>query len=304
MNLKRQLYVAVEKSCKFGADKHSAKHQENINKSNIYSYADRRNLLNIYSQFSNFVKENYTEVKLCKNLNYMHIQSFLDYKAKTCNHETLKCYHSAFNKLGYIINSCYHTNTNLTGYVLPPILNNSKIRSSSMAKEDFKKIESYLNNSNGYGKIGLQIAKMTGMRAEEICKLKYKDIQMGENTARVRVVDGKGKRNREIPITKIQDVNYLKTIVNTTTNINERVCAIQSDSLNRAIRRALYAVGLNTTYTDTTIHSIRKMYAQDLYADLREQGYTPQQAWGEVSRNLGHGENRQDLLKVYLSNVY
>ncbi|KAF5070259.1 Phage integrase family protein [anaerobic digester metagenome] len=173
-----------------------------------------------------------------------------------------------------------------------------------MTKEDFKKIESYLNNSNGYGKIGLQIAKITGMRAEEICKLKYKDIQMGENTARVRVVDGKGKRTREIYVTKINEVNYLKNLISSATDLNTRICAIQSNSLNRAIRRAMKAVEVDKRYTDTTIHSIRKMYAQERYNELREHGQTPIQAWNQVCKCLGHGENRQDLMKVYLSNIF
>ncbi|MGE4213763.1 MAG: tyrosine-type recombinase/integrase [Anaerotignaceae bacterium] len=304
LNLKRQLYYAVQQCCKFGADKHSSKNQNYVNKSNIYSYADRRNLLNIYSQFSNYLKENNIEIKMCKDLNYKHIQSFLNNKAKTCNRETLKCYFSAFNKLGYIINFCYHTNISLNGYVLPPTTNNTKLRNISMTKEDFNKIQNYLNNSQGFGKIGLQIAKISGMRSEEICKLKYKDVNILGNSAKIKVVDAKGKRNREILVTKTGDVNYLKSLICTGTDLNSRICPIQSDSLNRSIRRAMQATDIDKKYPNTTIHSIRKMYSQDLYSELRCQGYTPQQSWNQVSKSLGHGENRPDLLKIYISNLY
>ncbi|NLK38573.1 MAG: phage integrase family protein [Epulopiscium sp.] len=215
----------------------------------------------------------------------------------------MKCYYSAFHKLPHIINSCYHTNLSLIGYTLPPSPNNSKIRNSTMSPKDFQKIKTYLQNSQGYGKVGLQIAKITGMRSEEICKLKYKDIHITDTSATIKVIDGKGKRSREIPVTKQEDIDYLKTLVSAPNTQNDRICAIQSNSLNKAVRRAMKATNLDKKYTNTTIHSIRKMYAQNLYNELRSQNYTPMQAWNQVSKNLGHGENRPDLIKVYLSNI-
>jgi len=303
MNLKRQFYYAIEKCCKFGADKHSIKHQKNYNKSNIYSYSDRKNLLNIYSQFGNHIKDNFPNVKMSKDITNEHIQSFLSSKSRSCSNETLKSYFSAFIKLGHIINNTYHTHSTFNSIVIPVSKKGlSKIRDVSMSKEDYGKIQTYLNNSKGSGRIGLEIAKITGMRTEEICKLKFKDIK--SNGKIISVVDGKGKRSREIPIYKIEDISFFKCLLNSSSSENERICPIQPDSLNKAIRRAIKALGIDKKYKDTTIHSIRKMYAQNLYNDLRNQGFTSLQSWNNISANLGHGENRQDLLHVYLSDLW
>ena len=55
-NLKYQFKYAIEQSCKFGADKHSMKNNraENGNmKARTLSYADRKNLIDVSSNFAN-----------------------------------------------------------------------------------------------------------------------------------------------------------------------------------------------------------------------------------------------------------
>ena len=53
-------------------------------------------------------------------------------------------------------------------------------------------------------------------------------------------------------------------------------------------------------YTDTSIHSIRKLYAQEEFDRLRKEGLEIKQALGEVSVLLGHSDNRFELMKEYV----
>ena len=51
----------------------------------------------------------------------------------------------------------------------------------------------------------------------------------------------------------------------------------------------------------TNVHAIRKMVAQERYDELKELGYSNKDAWEEVSDYLGHGEDRWDLYKAYIT---
>ena len=52
----------------------------------------------------------------------------------------------------------------------------------------------------------------------------------------------------------------------------------------------------------TSVHSMRKAFAQREYDRYKSEGLEPKQAWDRVSEQLGHGKNRDDLYKVYVEN--
>ena len=62
-------------------------------------------------------------------------------------------------------------------------------------------------------------------------------------------------------------------------------------------------VGIANKYQDTSIHAIRKMYAQEQYDRYREQGLEINQALGQVSVDLGHSENRLELMREYVLDI-
>ena len=83
----------------------------------------------------------------------------------------------------------------------------------------------------------------------------------------------------------------------------ERICPIQSDSVNKAVQRCMERVGIAEKYKNTSIHSIRKMYAQQEFDKYREQGMEIDKALGQVSVQLGHGENRLELMREYVIDI-
>lgn len=299
-NLKHQFIYTIEDNFNEGMDKHSMKSDGIKNNGKIFSYSDRKNLIDLACNFSNFMKENYKDIKQVKEIRAEHIQSFLNHKAEECSNATLKQYEAKFNKLEKIVNKTYNINVNYKGYTLPLSKENTKIRDSSMSKDDFIRLEKAFDSSKSSAKIAIQLTARTGLRVSECTKLQGRDINLKDNV--IHVEDGKGGRNRDVPI-RAEDRNYF---ANLKANIGdmERVCPVRSDSINKAIDRAMKSEGIRNKYNDTSIHCIRKMYAQKEYDRFRSEGMEIRQALQEVSKLLGHGEDRIELMREYVLNVH
>ena len=58
-------------------------------------------------------------------------------------------------------------------------------------------------------------------------------------------------------------------------------------------------------YEATTVHALRKTWAQERYDSYREGGATKCEAIRQTNKDLGHGEDRDvALLSVYVSNIW
>lgn len=299
-NLKYQFLNAINSNFKEGMDKHSIKATGEMNNTRIFSYADRKNLIDVASNFSNYMKTNYSEVKQVKDVKADHIQSFLNSKANSCSNATLKQYESKFNKLENVVNNTYNINANYKGFVVPASTENTKIRNSAMSREDFNKLQQSFSNSNSSAKTAIELTSRAGLRVSECTKLQGRDIDLNKGT--IHVVDGKGGRDRDVTIRE-EDKQYFANL-KASVGDRERICPVQSDSINKAIRRQMERLEMQNKYTDTSIHCVRKMYAQEQYDHYREQGMEINQALGAVSVDLGHSENRLELMKSYVLNIH
>ena len=298
-NLKYQFLNAINNNFKEGQDKHSIKSSGQMNNTRIFSYSDRENLKDVASNFANYMKENHSEVKMVKDVEPKHIQEFLNFKAETCSQKTVEQYASKFNKLENIVNNTYNTNATYKGFVVPATVEQTKIRDVAMTKSDFEKLQNGFSNSNSNAKQAIELTSKLGLRVSETVKLQGRDINLEKGT--VHVADGKGGRDRDVNIRQ-EDKQFfadLKASVGET----ERICPIQSDSVNKAVQRCMERVGIAEKYKDTSIHSIRKMYAQEQFNNYREQGMEINQALGQVSVDLGHSENRLELMKEYVLDI-
>jgi integrase len=148
-------------------------------------------------------------------------------------------------------------------------------------------------------KIAIQFTARAGLRVSECTKLQGQDIDIEK--AIIHVEDGKGGRNRDIPIRE-GDKEYF---VNLKANLGdkERVCPIRSDSINKSIDRAMRGQGIRNKYNDTSIHCIRKMYAQREFNRCRSEGKNIKESLQEVSVLLGHGEDRLELMRQYVLEI-
>lgn len=85
---------------------------------------------------------------------------------------------------------------------------------------------------------------------------------------------------------------------------NERLVGIKEDSINKALNRALTALGIKDWYPKTSTHGLRKLYAGKCWDENRANGMSYMQNVEEVNRQLGHGIRRNvRLLKAYVTHL-
>lgn len=299
-SLKGQLINAINSNFCPGGDHHSAKHQDTAFEK-IFSYTTRNNLVDVACQLAEYLKTN-TDIKQVKDISTQAVQDFLNSKAGQCNQETLHNYTSRLAKLGELINQTYKT-ANVDFRVVEPasLKDAAKLRDIAMTREDYQKIIDYAKSQNLTSQAipAVRLAGEFGLRVHECCKLTPKDIDF--QRMELHVV-GKGGRERILPIHPEQ-VSFLKSLIDGKGE-TEKIITIKDDSVNRWLQRVEEKLGM-TQYKEckTGIHSIRKMVAQELYDKYRAAGLSIKEAWGNVAEYLGHGRDRTELMKVYITNI-
>lgn len=297
-NLKYQFLTAINNSFVPGTSKHSLKKQKLTNCNKIFSYNDRKNLINISSSFSFFMKINFPDVKLVKNVKEEHINKFLLEKSSNCSSETLNLYKSNFKKLGKVVAEYYNCNTDwkpntYAGY-------KDSIRNIQMDYKDYSTLlASYKKGSTGYN--ALYFCYSFGCRREELAKLKVKDLMFSNNGATLKVVDGKGKKSRVVTCSH-NNLSYFEEIKSKMTE-NDRIIPINKESITKNVRLHLKQTNLAEKYDKTCIHSIRKLFAQTSYNNFRE-NMSKKDALNLVAKNLGHGEGRLNLMQRYVREIW
>lgn len=302
-NIKYQLLTCIDKNFCPGTNKHSLKIAKKMDNTRIFSYSDRKNLINVYSQFASYLKKNFDSVKFVKDIKAEHIQNFLNTKAaEGCSKETLHTYWSNFNKMQNLINSTYHAHVNFSGCFVPAPRSADKIRCHAMSDGDFKKLyQSY--GSKSVMRDVLHISYAAGLRADEVVNLQGRDIDI-ENGV-VKVFHGKGGKNRDVPI-EDSDKQYFQSLKDRYSD-NDRIVGIKKNSIYKSINRHKAMAGISCSYYHTAIHAIRKNYAQRQYDAFRRQGSTQGEALSKVSVILGHGQDRHELdncIQQYVLNIW
>lgn len=291
---------SIERSFKESMDKHSDKKNGGSGGYKVYSQSDRKALVDTSAMFASWLGKHHPEIRYVKDIKVEHVQSFINSKSSDWNNTTVKTHISRFNKLDKIFDKSFKDyHKQLSGALVAPAgVNETKHRSVAMTRNDFNKITAKANTGRSHVKTALEVAGRTGLRVSEISKLKGTDYD--EKSGVLRVVDSKGKRSRNIFV-KEEDKPYFEGLK---AKFGEgRVCPVQHESLNQALSRCMKSVELEQDYTShkTSFHAIRKMVAQELYDELREQGFSQTDAWNDVSHHLGHGDGRDDLFKAYIT---
>lgn len=302
-NLKYQFKNAIDNNFKESMDKHSIKHVEGIGNGKIFSYSDRKNLIDFSANLSNYLKLNYLEIKKITDIKIEHLQSFFNAKSEECSYLTMLQYQSKLKKLEILVNKTYNIKVNLsTGYIIPVTDKNSaKIRSIDMQKEEYQKLLITMQESRSPAKIGIELSARFGLRVSEVVKLQMRDLDL-ENGV-LRIIDSKGKKSRNIELTE-EEITFCARIKEVG-NENKRIVPLREDSVNKYLRRKLDECGLKQKFASakTGIHSIRKMAAQNYYDRCRKSGYSITESLSLTSVYLGHGRNRDVLMKEYILNI-
>ena len=284
----------------YGTSKHSDK-ANGQKAGKIYSYNSYNNRKAVTKEFGEFMKENHPEIKQVRDLTERHATEFVAKKSNEVSTTTLDNIRSQLKGLGENIN---HTFKSCNVELSTPSMSGTtddKVKTVSMTQNDYKAlVDSYSDKLNDNGAVGAQVIWASGLRSHEVCKLKGSDITIKEGVATVHVESGKGGRTRDVEIKDPERVQVLETISD---HYGEgKVCDIKPHSLEVNISRHLKNADTEQDYVYNSCHSIRKEYAQETYDQLKEQGLTSEQAWGQVCESLGHSADRAALFKVYISN--
>lgn len=121
--------------------------------------------------------------------------------------------------------------------------------------------------------------------------MQYKDIK--ENG--IYIVDSKGKRSRFV---KAENKEQQEILNQFRQEKQGRICPVQTGSLQQAFNRECKKQRIH--FPNGAFHTLRKNFATTKFKEFREKGETIQQALDSVSHALGHGSNRNQLMKQYI----
>ena len=283
-----------------GVDKHSEKRNGNLESTpKVFSYAERKALKSLSYDLGRFIKSEYG-IRLVKDIKPEIVQCFLEKKKESCSRATLGTMRSQLHKMGKLVNRTYKTADVKWDHGLKiPDVPNIKIRDVTMSREHYNRIldRSAEMKSRSLAPIAIELAGRFGMRVAETTKLQPRDIDIENMTLHIH--ESKGRRSRDISIRE-EDVPFLRRI-SEGKQMNKNIVTIKEGSVNKYLERAQISLGIREEYkkSKTSIHSIRKMRAQEIYREALRY-MTKKEALAVVNGFLGHGARRFDTTKVYL----
>jgi len=301
-SIKGQVFHMIDSNFNPGQDKRNDKFDDNMGKEKIYSFSERDNLRQVAMELVAFSKVTF-EVKQIKDISYNMARDFMKSKISTCNQTTLDNYSSRLNKIERLVNKTYKScNVDWSNIKVQSTIGQDKLRNIPMGIGDFEKLIAYAkdNGLTSKGILGTQLAGAFGLRVSEVCKLQVRDIDLVN--MKIHIHESKGGLSRDLFIKEEYKELLEKSLVNKTSL--DRLVPIKEDSVNKWIRETLPKVeGIDASKyikAKTGIHCIRKMWASQRYKELITLGLNDKDACNKVSVELGHGENRWDVVKNYI----
>ena len=103
----------------------------------------------------------------------------------------------------------------------------------------------------------------------------------------------------------MKDINEIEKLdrIRCETPPGGRICPIKVDSLHRNIERHMKSVGIKERYKYTSVHAMRKEWAQRTYDNYRKD-HSKLQAIKYTNEQLGHGADRDVVLLERYCNVH
>lgn len=312
-SLNSQFGNAIHSNFEKGQSKHSFKCENGRDYGpTIFSNSEVKGLRDLAKNLSGFLKENYPNVKMVRDIKQEHLDAFMRAKSETCRPSTLKTYATNLNKLGKCCDARF--GVQMKDWKVDPKVyekvsdksDNAKLRTLAMNPDDYK--AAMAHGQDCQSKRALDVCNAFGLRSREVVKLRVMDVRPNS----LFVKDGKGGRSREIYadtpqkrecLDKLREYASTRCMDGQGNQIKEgRIFTIKKDSVNNYLQTNLRRAGI-TKYNEqkTGIHAIRKGFATNEYKRFRALGLGHREAWGRVSEELGHGRDREELFRVYVS---
>lgn len=300
-SIKCQFQYAINQNFRESMSKHSIK-QQDTSHTNIYSYSEKFRLLDIASDFSKFLKQNYKDVRYIRDIKENHIQDFLNNK-KDCTQNTINSYIQSLKKLERVSNRCYGlSKDNMSQVIAPYMLRKSDVTRGAthpITKQDYEKILTYcLNNPCKSANAILLDYTCYGshaMRVEELSRIKLENIN---EQGQILITNAKGGKSYQV---QCANVEFLKGVINNRYDIdNKFLFALKGASINKFLYRTCEKLGIEKY----SFHDIRRHHAQEYFDYLRQQGYTTKDALLYTSQYLSHNSPRERMMTQSYINIW
>ena len=295
-----QLWFAIDSNFREGTDKHSYLKEHGTEMSDkVFSYGEKKDLLDKSKTISNFMKENYSEITKIKDIKSEHIQDFLNSRKENgCTQTTITQYYNIIKKIEVLTEKTYHISPNFTKDIVLPTSEKNRAdnrgANSVMKREEYDKIINYCKDNPTQSNYAIRVQGFLGVRVEELARIKINNIDMDKMEIKI---EGKGGKAcyRAIPMDKIE---LMKEIIDKKYDKNgNRLFSIEGATINRQLSRIQERLKLEKHSN----HDIRRLIAQEKYDKLRNDGATRTEAIRETSKWLSHGDNREQMLiKSYI----
>lgn len=272
--------------------------QKGQTKEFIFSRRTAENVVEKSKTFSKFLKENYN-IKYVKEITPEMAKAFLDSR-NTNSQKTITAYKNMLYKLDVAIRLKF----GCKGFY-DETISNYNLDKENIVKTNSKRlysdneIKQILNVDSKYSK-ELKFMSVVGCRVHELCSVKVKNFDLKNMTV---YIEGKGGRPSNRPILPTE-INFIKELIKGKGQ-DEKVFNVPLNEkktrslIGSEIRRITKSLDLPIS---SKCHEFRKYAAQNYFKYLVNNcGYSVKDAEEiTVSKLLSHGENREDLKKIYL----
>lgn len=263
----------------------------------VYSAADTKALTQMASQFGRYAQHE-LGVKQAKDLRPEHAEKFLESLRKDgCTASTLNKYAGRLRHLSECVNHTYKSADLDFSEVKAPKAPAAPKR-EQMTAEQYSALMNCMVESKS--KDAVRLAYNFALRRGSLIRFEVRDVDLEKNLFTVyRDKDG---RTRTLPIETVEQRELLTRLI-AGKGPHEKLINLKEGSVNKTVRRNMIRSGVcqNLLKEKTSVHSIRKLAAQERYDKLKESGRSKREAAGDVSEYLGHGRSRKDIREIYIA---
>lgn len=295
--LRKQFQYIIQDNFKENLDKRTIKQNQKSNKTEkIFSYTSKFNLLDFSKNFSNYINENFSEIRLLKDIKAEHIQSFLNYSSERVTDNTLITYVSYISKLQLCANKTLKANLSWKEELVRP-LSKKGVKSthrgveSVIIRDDFNKILKYCKDNRGsQSSYAIRLQDKLCIRVSEMATLSKNDIDFEKRS--IRIENAKGGRSFERINLDNETLEIFKEVIDKNYN-KEKLFTCNSRAFNDYLRNIEDKLHIEKH----SFHDLRRCKAQEFYDNCRELGMSIKDSADSTAEYLNHNKNREEMLK-------
>lgn len=320
-----QLVYALGQSQHLGESKRSYKmgHGGDTGE-RIYSLSYGDSLYKVARGFGEWMKANHPEIRQAKEIRQEHLQGYLDdhqdkWASSTCGRVI-----SNLGKIEETVKKTYHRKTDWgAGRLRNPVERTETRRSLVASDKDYNRLMAVMHPSGGQMKGNawkmLPLSRFAGLRLNEAAEVKFGRLTTtgghwgyGTLTLHGKEDGTKGGRWRTIDIQSAEASQKLSKALKGVLpgcpvigKIGQPQEGLKEASVSRQLHRGILRAGLDPeTWKWNSAHPFRKLFSQECYDLARSTGLSRTAAADYAHDQLGHGDDRRQLDKVYIGRMW